>query len=290
MTPPPFELLTTFVTVAESRNFQEAAKKLGISQAAVSFQLKRLEAQVAFPLFALQGKKKVLTFYGRDLFTTARPAIDRFHHEIENLNRRFVSAEQLKLRIGCRKEIFEALAPSLVFPGSIQHFALSSHEAALELRDFKLDIAISHERPDSAELISKKVLESASTFVVHRKFLRKSVSFEEQIRDREFLTRVPAIFYQSDGHLLGDWLRKLDLSVEELRPALIAQDWRILQDAVDQGRGYAIVPDFIQARKPEITRIALPSSILPKFTFYALFRKDLRSIPSVRAMLDRLTT
>ena len=80
-----FELYRVLQAVAESRSFREAAEKLGISQPAVSFKIKELESLQPLPLFRLEGKRKVLTHFGRALCSVAKEETFSFEREIENL-------------------------------------------------------------------------------------------------------------------------------------------------------------------------------------------------------------
>ncbi|MCG2796674.1 MAG: LysR family transcriptional regulator, partial [Actinomycetia bacterium] len=61
-------LLETFKLVADLGSFSEAARRLGLSQPAVSFQIKSLEKELAAPLFDRSGGKVVLTPAGRTAY------------------------------------------------------------------------------------------------------------------------------------------------------------------------------------------------------------------------------
>jgi DNA-binding transcriptional LysR family regulator len=283
-----FDLLEVLAVVADSRSFQDGARQLKISQPAVSFKLKRLQEQVELPLFTLQGKKKILTAYGRELAEVAKRQLERSDHAVENLERRYLSAEGLTLRVGCRREIFESVSERLAFAGRLEHHALSNLEAVHALGDQTVDLAISYERPDSAEVIGKKIFESGAVFAVHRKLLRKGASLEALARDREFLTQTPCLFYQAGGQLIESWVKSVGLKPEDLRIRCVAQDWRTLAALVDQGLGYAVLPEYVVEENPDVVQFTLPTRIFKRYAFYAYFRKDLRSVPAFREILDRL--
>lgn len=285
---PPFEFLEVLIAVAESKNFLEAAKRLGVSQPAITFKLKRLQAQVPLPVFTLQGKKKVLTTYGRELYQVAKIEKEQLDRKYEFLNRRFVEAEDLTLRIGCRRELFEYFVSSLIFEGRIEHLSLSGHNALLHLLEHKIDIAITYEKPDSTEVIARKVLESGCVFVIHRKLLRGNAKLASVVEDPEFLRNTRAVFYQSDGHLIKEWVGALGLKVSELKACSIAQDWRTIQALVDGGFGFGIVPDYIKSSSKAVMSFPLAEKVLPKYRFYALFRKDLLAIPAFGKILRNL--
>ena len=64
--------LQTFVAIAESGSFTEAAQKVGRTQSAVSMQMKRLEEGVGRPLFTRDGRRSRLTDHGVTLLDYAR--------------------------------------------------------------------------------------------------------------------------------------------------------------------------------------------------------------------------
>ena len=60
----PIELLRTLVAISDSGSFTKAADALGLSQSAVSLQIKRLERLVAGELFRKAGSGHRLTERG----------------------------------------------------------------------------------------------------------------------------------------------------------------------------------------------------------------------------------
>jgi DNA-binding transcriptional LysR family regulator len=74
------ELLQTFIAIAETGRFTEAAKRVGRTQSAVSMQIKRLEETVARPLFVREGRTVRLSSDGELLLGHARRVL-RAHAE-----------------------------------------------------------------------------------------------------------------------------------------------------------------------------------------------------------------
>ncbi|MEZ5840619.1 MAG: LysR family transcriptional regulator [Hyphomicrobiales bacterium] len=64
--------LLTFVAIAETGSFTEAAQKVSRTQSAVSMQMKRLEETVGRPIFARDGRRSRLTDHGVTLLDYAR--------------------------------------------------------------------------------------------------------------------------------------------------------------------------------------------------------------------------
>jgi len=68
----PSELLKTFLAVAEEGGFTRGAKSVHLTQAAVSMQIRRLEASVGKELFSRGGRRVTLTRDGETLLGYAR--------------------------------------------------------------------------------------------------------------------------------------------------------------------------------------------------------------------------
>lgn len=66
------ELLRTFVAIAEAGSFTEAARRVRLTQSAVSMQMKRLEEALGRALFARSGRSVQLTADGERLIGHAR--------------------------------------------------------------------------------------------------------------------------------------------------------------------------------------------------------------------------
>src|SRR5258705_8354460 len=74
---PPLNALRAFEVAARSENFTRAAEELGVSQVAISQQVKSLEAALGVKLFARDGKRLVITDAGKQYLAVVRDALDR---------------------------------------------------------------------------------------------------------------------------------------------------------------------------------------------------------------------
>src|ERR1700730_17167324 len=72
----PFPYLETFAEAAERGSFTAAARHLGLSQAAISQRIQRLEGLLRAPLFRREAGKATLTDAGRRLHGYARRILD----------------------------------------------------------------------------------------------------------------------------------------------------------------------------------------------------------------------
>jgi DNA-binding transcriptional LysR family regulator len=78
--------LNAFVTVAEERSFTRAAAKLGTSQSALSYTIRRLETRLGIRLLARTTRSVAPTEAGERLLRTLGPALDRIGSELASLS------------------------------------------------------------------------------------------------------------------------------------------------------------------------------------------------------------
>src|SRR5215831_1963877 len=82
---PPLNALKAFEAAARSGSFTCAARELGVTQAAVSQQIKALEATLGVKLFIRQRPRPVMSEAGRDYLAVVRDALDRIAMATERL-------------------------------------------------------------------------------------------------------------------------------------------------------------------------------------------------------------
>ena len=76
--------LVTFTTLASCLSFSETARRLGVSQPAVTKTIAALEAEIGAALFVRYGKTVAMTDRGRALQAIAARVLDGYA-EIENI-------------------------------------------------------------------------------------------------------------------------------------------------------------------------------------------------------------
>jgi LysR family glycine cleavage system transcriptional activator len=74
---PPLNALRAFESAARSESFKRAAEELCVTQAAVSQQVKALEATLGIKLFNRERQRLVITRAGREYLAVIRDALDR---------------------------------------------------------------------------------------------------------------------------------------------------------------------------------------------------------------------
>lgn len=128
---PPLGSLRVFEAAARTRNFTRAAEELGMTQAAVSWQVRNLEQRLGQPLFEREGTRLQLTANGQRLAAKLVRAFDLLHDALAE-----IQTEELTLAITSTPSFANLLLQTRLPEFLRLHPALHVHmEAALEVRD-----------------------------------------------------------------------------------------------------------------------------------------------------------
>ena len=119
--------LRNFVAVAEQGNISQVAKKIHLTQSALSRQIKALEDEVGHSLLARQAHSIRLTSTGEVLLREGRELL---HHADQVLERVRIAGTGVRLRIG--------YAPSLaagILSAAVENFTQTHPKAHVDLLD-----------------------------------------------------------------------------------------------------------------------------------------------------------
>ena len=83
---PSFDGLSAFLSVEQHRSFTRAARALGVSTAAISQTIRRLEQRLGVPLFQRTSRQVALTEAGQAFHARVRPAAEQIAEALEALN------------------------------------------------------------------------------------------------------------------------------------------------------------------------------------------------------------
>jgi len=140
------DLLRTFVAIAETRTLGRAAGKIGRTQAAVSMQVKKLEAMLNQPLLNRTGRGVVLTLHGERLLGHARTILRHHDAAVADISGAGLTGT---LRFGCPDDYAAAFLPHILrsFAGRHPQVFVEVHCAPTprlleRLRKHALDLAL----------------------------------------------------------------------------------------------------------------------------------------------------
>jgi DNA-binding transcriptional LysR family regulator len=235
--------LTVFEVVARCRSFTRAAQSLGVTQAAVSIQIKQLEENLGVALFEQLGKRIYLTEAGRDLFHYCRRIGEQLSEAETVLERhRGSQGGQLHLCIGRTAKYF---VPRLLavfckrWGGFRVNLSVASREMLLSrLADNTCDMAIMGQPPAESDCVSEVFLEDPLVVIApgnHPLVVEHSIPLS-RLSQEPFLMREQS----SQTHQVIE--RFLAQQGVSLSVSMVIDSNEAIKQAVRAGLGLAIVP------------------------------------------------
>lgn len=137
--------LRTLVTVVDVGGFAKAGELLGLSQPAVSLQIKRLEDMLGCKLFKKQGQRQVLNQYGELLLPLAKQMLQQNDAIIQQFTSESVTG---RVRLGIPSEFAARILPSI-----IGDFVSLYPDVALEVKSRLSKHLLSVVRQDQFDLV-----------------------------------------------------------------------------------------------------------------------------------------
>lgn len=212
-----FRQLKVFAAVARHRSFTRAAEELGLSQPAVSMQVKQLENQLDVSLFENLGKKTFLTEAGKEAFQYAREVIRQLE-EMENALAGLKGMEKGRLRIAVATTA-NYFVPTLLgefckrFPKVTVSLEVTNRETLLDqLAENETDLVVMGRPPEEADTEAVVFMDNPLVLVAppgHSLAHARNIPLE-RLRQEVFLVREPGsgtrvaqerFFSQHDIHI-----------------------------------------------------------------------------------------
>lgn len=241
--------LNTLIAVANTGSYSKAAEELGITQSAVSQNLKRLEQRVGVPLFVKSSKSTGLTPEGDKLVELARG----FFQQTENFLDQ-VKHSQHEISGALRVGTLMGIGKSWVAPKMLE---FSKMYPALEIKmvmDFPDDLVTQFEAQKIDALILTKEsvpafvdaihLEDEKTTLIYPKSYPMKKIDELTLKD---LLSFPIISFQDKDPLFLNWCRVRFGTLPRLniKPRIVVNSFSHILKAVADGLGIAVIPTHV---------------------------------------------
>jgi DNA-binding transcriptional LysR family regulator len=232
--------LKTFLAVARHGTFAAAAKEIGLTQAAVSLQMKGLESELNTQLFDRSGRAVILNTAGRTLIPTAAEIVGLY--DDMSLS---VSGSNLggSLRIGAVPPTFAKLLPESLlslkadYPRvDVRVMSGMSDDLAAKVERGELDAALVSDPPEplSKGLILHPIVREPLVFV--------APSRVRMTRVKDVLSEEPFIWlsrHSWTGRFIDQTLRRHNVKVDTVME-LDTPDG--ISEMVARGFGVSIIP------------------------------------------------
>ncbi|MFO1050271.1 MAG: LysR substrate-binding domain-containing protein [Geminicoccaceae bacterium] len=286
---PPFAALRAFEAAARHLSFREAGEELCVTHSAISHHVKELERDLGGPLFWRKGRRVELTEAGAKLFPVLRDAFARIGETTALLRRRGGAAE-LTL------QVYVTVASRWLLP-RLHRFETAHPELRLRLSTSHRSWGFEADHADAGMIYREPPLEP--TLVWWPLFRASLVTVANPgLVQAGFGLRQPA---ELVNHRLlsvhpgrGDWdLWLAAAGVSELasRVSLMFDSYLLAMEAAIDGRGIALVPDFVAAADLRARRLvqALPHAVPQPGSWYLVCRRERADDPAIRKLRRWLT-
>ncbi len=254
--------LHVFAVAAETENFSRAAKRLHMSQPAVSQHIQTLEKQLGVALFERHGRRIRLSAAGETLLPLARDLLRATKH-LEEIA--FALSGQVvgHLVVGCSTTSGKYVLPRLLsqyrqkYPLVKGEIRMGTRTQVVEwLQSGEVDLVIISEQVHRSGVHYRKFFEDEIVLIVpvdHPWAQREHVHPTELCGER-YVMREPS----SGTYLaLKEGLDQVGLDVEQLESVLVLGNSEAVIMAVEEGIGLGFVPRVAAERCMALGRVKM---------------------------------
>ncbi|MGJ8624795.1 MAG: LysR substrate-binding domain-containing protein, partial [Yoonia sp.] len=233
-----------FESLAQHGHFGRAADASGISQPALSMQIKEMEDDLGVKLFERAARQVRLTRFGEDFAPRVRDIL-RAVDEVEDLARVATNSLSGRLRIGVIPTIAPYLLPSLIGQLTLAHPTLDIH--IRETLTPRLIDELSQGRIDAAIValpVSEPAFEEVAIFDEDFVLIRPEIDADRPVPDAKDLAKMKLLLLE-EGHCFRDQaLAFCSMRSALQRDGLDGSSLSTLVQLVGAGIGVTLIPDM----------------------------------------------
>lgn len=262
-----FNLLSTFLAVAENNSFREAGAKVHLSLPAVSMQIKQLEDRLGVALFHRTTRKVLLTPEGEQLMISARKAMAELDVAF-TLIQRVADVNQGNLSFACIPTVAGTRLPPMLtrfaqkFPGiTVQVREVSQPELLTAVRKREVDFGIGVVPQSAGEFEYQALFQDdyVAVFTLPHPFARKRTVTLKELSKMRLLALSASQFRQHIVEAAAAENLQLDMSYEFTHVNTVIA-------MIEAGLGVGILPSIAIPSKTglatcRVTRPALSRTI-----------------------------
>ncbi|WP_375196687.1 LysR substrate-binding domain-containing protein [Sphingobium sp.] len=281
---PPLSAVRVFEAAARLENFTAAAQELGMTQAAVSYQVKLLEERLGLILFQRAGRKVALTDKGREIAPVLTRAFDQMRQGFAALTQ----GHSTVLTISCSNSFAHLwLAPRIGAFQMRQPGLAVRIDATDRVVDFArdgVDVAVRGGQGDWPGVEAKLLTHNRLAPLCSPGWLAKN----GPVADARALHAMPRL--SPDDMWWHEWFAAMAVEGDgDALPPGIALDSQVMEGrAAMAGQGVAIVNLFLWKAEVEAGLLveAVPSYVQERASYWVAYPPHARNAPKVKAFRD----
>ncbi|MDE2301793.1 MAG: LysR family transcriptional regulator [Sphingomonadales bacterium] len=289
----PFQHLRTFIEVYRERSISAAARKLGLTQPAVSQHIAALEATIERDLFKRHSRGVIPTPTADELAASLGDSLDVAEAALFSARARSPDMSGAVRLIGNGDFLAEVVVPRLLpllRTGLRVHIeAGAREEIRAALHEDQHDLAIGGEPIEDRRLRSIRIHEEVLFAVASPPVSARILAADALAAG---LAGEPILAYNLEQPLLDSWLAANAITLRLPSPALTGQDLRFLRSLLRQGFGWTVLPGYLcdeQIRRGELAEIRAPIGN-PRQGYYLSWAPAALRHPRVSAVQRALST
>lgn len=283
-----WDKLRIFHAVADAGSLTHAGDSLGLSQSAVSRQIRGLEESLGTTLFHRHARGLILTEQGELLFDATRAMTKR----LETASARIRDSEDEvygELRVTTTTAFGTLwLAPRL--PALYAKYPelkidLMLEERVLDLPMREADVAIRMKEPSQADLIRKRLMAVRMRLYASPEYLRQNGTPKTmaEVADHRLVCQNANAHQVSAG---AELVR--DLMAHPIRSTFTVNNYFGVLQAVINNLGIGVLPDYLTEDFPQLVRV-LPDTESAEVPVFLAYPEELRHSKRVAAFRDFVT-
>jgi LysR family hydrogen peroxide-inducible transcriptional activator len=277
-----------FEALAQHGHFGHAADASGISQPALSMQIKEMEADLGVALFERGPRHVRLTRFGEEFAPRVRDIL-RSVDEVSDLARLSQNTLSGRLRIGVIPTIAPYLLPSFI--GQLTHDHPTLDLQIRETLTPRLIEELAQGRIDAAIValpVSEPSFEEVEIFEENFVLIRPDIDAERAVPDAADLAKMQLLLLE-EGHCFRDQaLAFCSMRSPLQREGLDGSSLSTLVQLVGAGIGVTLIPDMavsVETRSANVS-VARFKGVQPKRTIGMIWRKTSPLADQFRLIAD----
>ncbi len=232
--------LKIFFEACNEKSFTKAAKKLYISQSAVSIQIKKLEYTLGLQLIERNSKNFKLTFAGKELFKMSQDVFEKISR-MENEMKKILQYRKGKISIGATHNIGEPVLPSIMV-----EFTKQNPEIEFDLYIKNRESLVKHLKEGTVDiaLMEEFFIEDKEVKVIETEEYPFVVVAGPEVETYSDLKEIPLL--KRDTFLTGKYLDQFEKIVGFNFDRRIAINGSIetMKNLIKNGFGFAVLPYY----------------------------------------------
>lgn len=281
---PPLSAIRVFEAAARLENFTAAGQELGMTQAAVSYQVKLLEERLGISLFQRTGRKVALTEKGRDIAPILTRAFDQMRQGFAALTQDHSAV----LSISCTNSFAHLWLAPRIGAFQMRHPGLAvrimADDAVVDLAREGIDLAVRGGRGEWPGL--------EATLLTHNRLVPMCspgwLDRHGPIADAQALHALPRL--SPDDMWWHEWFAAMGVEADPADgPPGIALDSQVMEGrAAIAGQGIAILNHFLWKVEVEAGQLveAVPSYVREIASYWLVYPPHARNAPKIKAFRD----